>query len=53
MGVAKKRFKISCCLRLKKGKCHSKYSGAYKEKPNCPGKIKSMRLYSLPGIFSM
>ena len=47
-GVAKNLLMTKFCLRAKKIKAVPKTPVLNKEKPNCPGKIKSMVLCSLP-----
>ena len=53
MGVAKKRFNTNVFLKLKNINATPKTPELNKENPNCPGRIKSMVLYSLTVSISL
>src|ERR1700722_3917582 len=53
IGVAKNLFNTSVCLRLKNKNDEPKTPAINNENPNCPGKMKSIILYVLPGILVM
>ena len=48
IGVAKNRLITRVCLKLKNTNAVPKTPELNKEKPSCPGKIKSIDLYSRP-----
>ena len=53
MGVAKKRFNTKVFRRLKNIKATPKTPELNNEKPNWPGKIKSMVLYCRISVISL